>query len=59
MNFILMRFSQGAEVFYETAEDLLEDLWAALRDLAHPERGSPLQLSHKFSPGLSSSNRMA
>jgi hypothetical protein len=33
LNLILMHFAQGAEVFYETTEELLQDLQAALSDL--------------------------
>jgi tRNA A-37 threonylcarbamoyl transferase component Bud32 len=37
LNLILMHFAQGAEVFYETTEEFLEDLQTALCDLPHPE----------------------
>jgi hypothetical protein len=35
-----MHFAQGAEVFYETTEELLEDIRAALRGLPPPEEHS-------------------
>lgn len=36
LNFILMHFAQGSEVSYETTEELLGDLRAALSDLPQP-----------------------
>ena len=50
LNLILMHFAQGAEVFYETTEEFVGDLRAALRDLPHPEMGSSLQPPGKSPP---------
>jgi len=35
LNHILLRFSQGADVFYETTEELLHDIQACRADLPH------------------------
>ncbi len=45
LNLILMHFAQGAEVFYETTEEILEDLRLALCDLPHPEMNQRLSIS--------------
>lgn len=41
LNQLLLHFSQGAEVFYETTEELLHDLRASLGDLPHTASGAP------------------
>jgi hypothetical protein len=58
LNLILMHFAQGAEVFYETTEEFLQDLRAALCDLPEPEVDSSLQPSGLSSQRCSSLNEM-
>lgn len=58
LDLVLMRFAQGAEVFYETTEEFLGDLHAALCDLPSPEVHSSLQPPGESPQRCASLNQM-